>query len=98
MKPLSFLFHLLLLAPAGLDAAGVKPANVMHERHRALLKENCEACHGSEKQKGKFRVDDLSTAVNDLQTAERWQKILDAINSGGGEKAAGKARKGRLFR
>jgi hypothetical protein len=82
MKPLSSLLTLLLFAPASLHAAGIKSVNVMHERHRTLLKENCEACHGSEKQKGKFRVDDLSFAVNDPQTAERWQKILDAINSG----------------
>ena len=82
MKPLFPILPLLLLAPVSLHAAGLKPVNVLHERHRALLKENCEACHGSEKQKGKFRVDDLSLALNDLQTAERWQKILDAINSG----------------
>ena len=50
----------------------------MNERHRALLKDNCEGCHGPEKQKGKFRVDDLSFIPKDLETAERWQKILDA--------------------
>ena len=82
MKPLSSLLALLFFAPAGLHAAGIKPVNVMHDRHRTLLKEHCEGCHGADKQKGKFRVDDLSLAVNDLQTAERWQKILDAINSG----------------
>jgi mono/diheme cytochrome c family protein len=82
MKPLSSLPALLFFAPVCLRAAEIKPVNVMHERHRGLLKENCEGCHGAEKQKGKFRVDDLSLALSDPQTAERWQKILDAINSG----------------
>jgi Protein of unknown function (DUF1592)/Protein of unknown function (DUF1588)/Protein of unknown function (DUF1585)/Protein of unknown function (DUF1587)/Protein of unknown function (DUF1595)/Planctomycete cytochrome C len=82
MKPLSPLLTLLLLAPVGAHAAAIHPVNVMHERHQALLKEICQSCHDSEKQKGKFRVDDLSLSLNDLQTAERWQKILDALNSG----------------
>ena len=82
MKLRSSILPLFFFASVGLHAAGIERVNVMHERHRALLKQNCEACHGAEKQKGKFRVDDLSLAVTDLQTAERWQKILDAINSG----------------
>ena len=82
MKFLASILTLLSLASAGLCAPGLKPASVMNERHRALLKENCESCHGAQKQKGKFRVDDLSLAVEDIQTAERWQKILDALNSG----------------
>jgi hypothetical protein len=82
MKPICSLAALVFFASMSSHAAEIKPVNVMHERHRGLLKENCEACHGSERQKGKFRVDDLSFALNDLQTAERWQKILDAINSG----------------
>ncbi len=82
MKLFFSLLMLVLVAPVGTQGAEQKPSAVMSERHRALLKENCERCHGPEKQKGKFRVDDLSFAPNDLQTAERWQKILDALNSG----------------
>jgi mono/diheme cytochrome c family protein len=33
---------------------------VMSERHKTLLEQHCQKCHGAEKQKGKFRVDDLS--------------------------------------
>jgi hypothetical protein len=47
-----------------------------------LLEEHCQGCHGAEKQKGKFRVDDLSYTLSDSRTAERWQKILDALNAG----------------
>ncbi|MEI6714398.1 MAG: DUF1592 domain-containing protein [Verrucomicrobiota bacterium] len=72
----------VLLSAVVAQGAALKPAVGVNERHRALLTENCEGCHGAEKQKGKFRVDDLSFALNDLQTAERWQKILDSLNSG----------------
>lgn len=69
---------LLLLTPA--DAAS--PGPEMGEKHRALLKEHCISCHGSEKQKGKFRVDDLPFSIASIETAERWQKVLNAMNSG----------------
>ena len=54
----------------------------MPQRHRSLLSENCQGCHGPEKQKGKFRVDDLPLTITDLASAERWQKVLSAMNSG----------------
>jgi hypothetical protein len=58
------------------------PQAELAKRHRALLETHCQECHGAEKQKGKFRIDDLSFSLTDLQTAERWQKVLDALNSG----------------
>ncbi|MBI4626571.1 MAG: DUF1592 domain-containing protein [Verrucomicrobia bacterium] len=54
----------------------------MPERHRAFLEQNCLGCHGPEKQKGKFRVDELPLTISDLPTAERWQKVLNALNAG----------------
>lgn len=54
----------------------------MPEKHRALFKEHCVSCHGPEKQKGKFRVDDLPLAITNVEIAEKWQKALNAMNSG----------------
>ncbi|NBV24275.1 MAG: DUF1592 domain-containing protein [Proteobacteria bacterium] len=54
----------------------------MNEQHRALFNEHCVSCHGPEKQKGKFRVDDLPFTITTLETAERWQKVLNQMNSG----------------
>ncbi len=54
----------------------------MPEKHHPLLKEHCHSCHNAEKQKGKFRVDDLPFAIGDNRSAERWQKVLNALNSG----------------
>ncbi len=73
---------LLLPSFSSQGAVQEQPKAVLHERHRALLKEHCQGCHGAEKQKGKFRVDDLSFTLSDLSTAERWQKILNVLNAG----------------
>ncbi|MEK0444920.1 MAG: hypothetical protein RLZZ399_241 [Verrucomicrobiota bacterium] len=62
--------------------AAAPPQAVLDGRHRAMLQAHCLDCHGPEKQKGKFRIDDLSFSLSDPQTAERWQKVLDALNSG----------------
>lgn len=58
------------------------PQATVAERHRELLQKHCQSCHGAEKQKGKFRVDDLSFTLSTLSTADRWQKILNALNAG----------------
>ncbi|MEY2598583.1 MAG: hypothetical protein RLZZ142_842 [Verrucomicrobiota bacterium] len=64
------------------EASEAPPKASLPEKHRAFLQSHCESCHGAEKQKGKFRVDDLSLTLSDLPSAERWQKVLNAINSG----------------
>jgi hypothetical protein len=73
-------FCLALLMVPGFAAAAPPPAG-LPERHRALLKENCQSCHGPEKQKGKFRVDNLPAVIRTVEEAERWQKVLNAMNS-----------------
>ena len=76
-------FTLLFGFLAGLSAAATTPpVPQMDKKHRALFKEHCLSCHGPEKQKGMFRVDDLPFTIADIETAERWQKILNALNSG----------------
>ena len=54
----------------------------MPAKHRALFKEHCVSCHGPEHQKGKFRVDDLPLSITNVEIAEKWQKVLNAMNSG----------------
>ena len=73
-----------------LIALAIHPASViaeearasMDERHRALFQENCHSCHNEEEAKGKFRVDNLPFTITDIETAEKWQKVLNALNSG----------------
>jgi hypothetical protein len=66
----------------GAEAVETQSRAIMSERHKALLEQNCQKCHGAEKQKGKFRVDDLSFQITNIETAERWQKVLNQMNSG----------------
>ena len=72
----------LLLAQSLAHAAGAESHAAMNVKHKALLQDFCVKCHGAEKQKGKFRVSDLPFDITNLETAEKWQKILNAMNSG----------------
>jgi hypothetical protein len=74
----------LFAAPVllGAQAPATPPRAEMQSKHQLFLKDHCVQCHGPEKQKGKFRVDTLPLAVNNLENAERWQKILNSLNSG----------------
>lgn len=75
---LRFLFLSLAASTTVLHAADP----TMSEKHRALFQEYCVSCHGPEKQKGKFRVDELPFAITNLETADKWQKVLNQMNSG----------------
>ena len=57
-------------------------APVMNERHKTLLQNHCIKCHNADKAKGKFRVDSLPFVITTRESAERWQKVLNALNSG----------------
>ena len=48
----------------------------------ALLAEHCLECHGPDDAQASFRVDTLTRAIDSVEMAERWQKVLNALNSG----------------
>jgi hypothetical protein len=75
---------LVLLGASWMDATGnaEQPGAVLPQKHQTLLKEHCLSCHDAEKQKGKFRIDNLAFSITDNLSAERWQKVLNALNSG----------------
>jgi len=83
-KPFQILLASVALSPLwfAIAAAEEAPRVAMPEKHSALLKEHCVKCVGPEKQSGRFRIDDLSFSLADIETAEKWQKVLDAMNSG----------------
>ena len=82
MRLLRFVFLIAAVHSIATAKAGAVDHAVMPERHRALFKEHCVSCHGAEKQKGKFRVDELPFAITTIEVAEKWQKVLNAINAG----------------
>ena len=54
----------------------------MAASHRAVFQRYCFDCHGGDKQEGGVRLDDLPFAIEQLEQAERWQKVLNVLNSG----------------
>jgi hypothetical protein len=68
----------MAVLPAHLNA--VEP--VVNAKHEALLRDYCVSCHGATKQKGKLRLDTLPREIKTLETAEKWQKVLNQMNSG----------------
>jgi hypothetical protein len=80
MKPLPVV---LLLAVLGDSLAIAEVAEItMPSEHRALLKTHCYQCHDGNEQSGQMRLDDLAFRITNLETAERWQKILNVLNAG----------------
>ena len=67
MKILSLLFLFSVSLIADDFSKTIKP----------FLEKHCTSCHGEKKQKGKLRLDNLSTDFHDLAVAEQWQFILD---------------------
>lgn len=58
------------------------PRAAIHERHRPVLAAHCQQCHGAETQESGVRLDDLPFTIDTLAAAERWQKVLNVLNSG----------------
>jgi mono/diheme cytochrome c family protein len=82
MKPLQLILTAWLLVLALQHAAAAPPQAAVNERHKPLLNMYCVKCHGAETQEGKFRLDDLPFVISNIETAERWQKVLNALNAG----------------
>jgi hypothetical protein len=82
LATLLFVPLLVPLLPSAAAAADEPPRAVMPAQHGPLLRAHCAKCHGPEKQEGTFRVDDLPFTIATVEAAERWQKVLDQLNSG----------------
>ena len=54
----------------------VKPAT------QPLLAVHCLKCHGPDDANGGVRLDTLPAAIDSIEAAERWQKVLNVLNSG----------------
>ena len=54
----------------------------LNESQRAFFNDYCVKCHKAQKQEGKLRLDDVSFTIETVEQADRWQKILNQLNSG----------------
>lgn len=91
MKPVFYKLCLIIaFANASFAQDKTEPGNatvaaaqdvVMDVRHRTLFKSHCFKCHNADEEEGQVRLDDLPFTISNVETAERWQKILNALNS-----------------
>ncbi len=63
-------------------AGGAAPSVHLPDTHRSVLATHCLKCHGAEDAEGNVRLDDLPYEITSVETAERWQKVLNVLNSG----------------
>ncbi len=60
-----------------------KPRAAMPEKHLEVFRKYCLDCHDSDTKEGSVDLEAISFDISrDIPTAERWAKILNAINSG----------------
>jgi mono/diheme cytochrome c family protein len=62
------------------SAAG--PATAVKASTLPLLATHCGACHGPDDANGGFRIDTLPAAIDSIESAERWQQVLNVLNAG----------------
>ena len=58
------------------------PPPAVKSATRPILAAHCLKCHGPDDTSGGFRVDTLPAAIDSLEGAERWQRVLNVLNSG----------------
>lgn len=83
LRRLSALLLLLFFAQAVVAEENSEPPVArVHADQLTVLKQHCVDCHGPDSAEAGFRVDNLPLALSDAATAARWQKVLNALNSG----------------
>ena len=70
-------FGLFILASATSGIGSTKPVAKVD----AFMENYCIRCHNEKKQKGKFRIDNLSRDFGDELVAQDWSEILTRINA-----------------
>lgn len=54
----------------------------MPAAHAGFLREHCLRCHPADGQESGVSLDDIPFEIATVATAERWQKVLNVLNSG----------------
>ena len=72
----------IALAAISLITSGPAMAQDFDRTLTPFLNQHCARCHGADDQQGQVRVDTLDREIVDNDTAQRWQDLLDVLNSG----------------
>jgi mono/diheme cytochrome c family protein len=73
---------ILLIAPLAWGQDTSSKADPAAEPVRAFLSKSCLDCHGPEKPKGKFRVDQLDYSLAAKGSADRWAAVHEQLTTG----------------
>ena len=75
--------HVLLLIYILLAASVVRAESPRFDREaQVFFKTHCLRCHDAKKQKGDFRLDNLSHDFANSLAAEKWAEVMTRINTG----------------
>ena len=66
---------------SAVTASESTPAH-LPDTHKGFLAAHCLRCHAGDSAEAGIRLDDLSFAIDTTAVAERWQKVLNVLNSG----------------
>ena len=76
-------YYSLCALSFGTSAQAAPPDAQLPKKHLELFKTYCFECHDSLMEEGDVNLEELTFNIGkDIKTAESWQKILNAINSG----------------
>ena len=62
--------------------AAAVPTARMEAGHAAFLQDNCGKCHTGADTDSGVRLDDLPLEITTTEGADRWQKVMNVLNSG----------------
>ena len=81
-SPIRFVCLAILLAQLSHYSHAETPSAVMPAKHTAFFTDHCYECHDEDSKEGGVDLQNLSFDLGNIETAEAWQKVLGAMNSG----------------
>lgn len=82
MKRLTLIFAITIPLACATTLRAESPKAVVPQKHQALFKTYCFDCHDSQSKEGGIDLQSLPFNLSTVESAERWQKVLGALNSG----------------
>ena len=74
---------LIVLLTLALNSYGFESDSKGYDKIvRPFMEKHCFTCHGAKKQKGKLRVDNLSSNLIETEATQKWIEIMDSLSLG----------------
>lgn len=82
VRPLIVVVVCLMVSVGALATELPQASHLPESKLQPFLQTYCVQCHGPDKQKGQVRFDQVSWKISGNDEAQRWQDVLDVLNSG----------------